>query len=74
MANTRYLMIKKMFASIDVLNGDEMHLDAIKKAVMIHMGTRPQTVSDILRTLVDMGFIVENSEKPFYYFVYPNPQ
>lgn len=68
---TGYSRIVKMFESLE---GDDiqMHLDNIKNMIRMNLGTSEKIVVENLRLLSVMGFIRENSEKPFYYFINKN--
>ena len=64
MGMTRYNSIIKM---MKLIPQDELHLEKIKGFIRIHIGATDGVVTDVLRTMVIMGFIKENSEKPFIY-------
>lgn len=70
MANTRYSMILKMLKDVDT--SKEYSLDDLKRMIKMYIATRDKIVIEILHTMQDMGFIKENTTKPFYYTINKN--
>ena len=64
MGRTRYKAIIEMMSNIPQ---DELHLEKLKSFIRIHIGTTDGVVTDVLRTMVDLGFIKEDSDRPFIY-------
>ena len=69
MANTRYKNILKMFSMV---SEKELHLDKLKALIKIHLATREIIVRDILKDMEVLGFIKEDSTRPFIYFINKN--
>lgn len=69
MGKTRYQAIIKM---MNLIPQDEIHLDKLKGFIRIHIGTTEGVVIDVLRSMTLLGFIKEDSEKPFIYKLVKN--
>ena len=69
MANNRYGMMTRLFA---LVHETKIHLEDLKALIRVHMATRDVVIRDILKDMVLLGFIKEDSTKPFYYIVIKN--
>ena len=64
MGRTRYKAIIEMMSKI---RQDELHLEKLKSFIRISIGTTDGVVIDVLRSMVDLGFIKEDLNRPFMY-------
>ena len=64
MGKTRYQAIIEM---LSLIPQDELHLEKLKGFIRIHIGATDWVVHDVLKTMATMGFIKEDSDRPFIY-------
>ena len=59
---TRY---NKMVNLLRPLVGQKMHMDSIRRKVIINIGTSEKLIGDTLRFMIDTGLIVERKHMFF---------
>ena len=53
---TRYNKIRKV---LEPIVGKELHMDKIRRRIMIDIGSSEEVVRDCIRLMIDLGLIVE---------------